>query len=178
MAETVSAQHLVEELNECFIAFDRIIDEYGLEKIKTIGDSYMCACGIPSAVEDHALRTVRAAIAITKYTQDHNEKRKERGLVPWELRIGIHSGPVIAGVVGRRKFAYDIWGSSVNIASRLEANGQEGKVNISEVTYQLIKDKFQCSYRGKIKAKNIGDVDMYFVEKELVTDGQLQSVPS
>jgi adenylate cyclase len=167
MADTVSAQQLVEELNECFVAFDQIIEENGLEKIKTIGDAYMCACGIPTPVEDSALRTVRAGLAIQHYIIDYNEKRIARGLSPWELRIGIHTGPVIAGVVGKKKFAYDIWGNAVNIAARLEANGEEGKVNISEATFQLIKENYECYYRGKIKAKNIGDVDMYFVEREI-----------
>jgi adenylate cyclase len=168
MADTVSAQQLVEELNECFIAFDEIIEKNGLEKIKTIGDAYMCACGIPVPIEEHALRTVNAALQIQEYISRYNENRRAKGLAAWELRIGIHSGPVIAGVVGRKKFAYDIWGNAVNIAARLEANGLEGKVNISDATYQLVKDHYQCFYRGKILAKNIGDVDMYFVEKEIV----------
>jgi adenylate cyclase len=167
MADTVSAQQLVEDLNECFVAFDQIIDQHGLEKIKTIGDAYMCACGIPTPVADHALLTVRAAIAIQDYIRDYNEKRVTRGLGLWELRIGIHTGPVIAGVVGKKKFAYDIWGNAVNIAARLEANGLEGKVNISQATFQLVKDEYECFYRGKINAKNIGDVDMYFVEKAI-----------
>jgi adenylate cyclase len=167
IAETLSAQHLVADLNECFIAFDKIIEEFGLEKIKTIGDAYMCACGIPSEVADHPQRTVRAALAIQKYIEDENTSRRERGAAIWELRIGIHTGPVIAGVVGKKKFAYDIWGNAVNLASRLETNGKEGKVNISESTYELVKDSFDCVYRGKIYAKNIGDVSMYFVEKEI-----------
>jgi adenylate cyclase len=167
MADTVSAQQLVAELNECFVAFDQIIEDHGLEKIKTIGDAYMCACGIPTPIPDNALRTVRAGLAIQNYIVDYNEKRLSRGLSPWELRIGIHTGPVIAGVVGKKKFAYDIWGNAVNIAARLEANGEEGKVNISDATFQLIKGEYDCYYRGKINAKNIGDVDMYFVEKEI-----------
>jgi adenylate cyclase len=170
IAEVLSAQELVADLNECFIAFDRIIEEFGLEKIKTIGDAYMCACGIPTSIPDHPLRTVRAALAIQKYIETENESRRARGTNLWELRIGIHTGPVIAGVVGRKKFAYDIWGNAVNLASRLESNGKEGKVNISESTYYLIKDHFDCEYRGKIYAKNIGDVDMYFVEKEILAE--------
>jgi adenylate cyclase len=167
MSEFMSAQDLVAELNECFIAFDEIIGEYGLEKIKTIGDAYMCACGIPTPIDDHPARTVRAALAIQKYIADQNEKRIVRGTQLWELRIGIHTGPVIAGVVGRKKFAYDIWGSTVNVANRLESNGLEGKVNISEATYQLIKEEFECRHRGKITAKSLGEVDMYFVERDL-----------
>jgi adenylate cyclase len=167
MAESMSAQRLVEELNNCFIAFDEIIELHGLEKIKTIGDAYMCACGIPSAVPDHALRTVRAALDIQQYIRQQNNIRKEKGETAWELRIGINTGSLIAGVVGRKKFAYDIWGNAVNIAARLEANGSEGKVNISNSTYQLIKDEYECHYRGKITAKNMGEVDMYFVENEI-----------
>jgi len=177
IAETLSAQDLVADLNQCFIAFDKIIDEFGLEKIKTIGDAYMCACGIPSEVEDHPQRTVRAALAIQKYIDDENASRKERGAAIWELRIGIHTGPVIAGVVGKKKFAYDIWGNAVNLASRLETNGKEGKVNISETTYDLVKESFECVYRGKIYAKNIGDVSMYFVEKEIQPAEVVNSIP-
>lgn len=176
IAEVLSAQDLVADLNECFIAFDRIIEEHGLEKIKTIGDAYMCACGIPTSIPDHPLRTVRAALAIQKYIETENEVRRARGSNLWELRIGIHTGPVIAGVVGRKKFAYDIWGNAVNLASRLETNGKEGKVNISESTYYLIKDHFECEYRGKIYAKNIGDVDMYFVEKEILAEGVTRTI--
>jgi len=174
IAETLSAQHLVAELNECFTAFDNIVEAHGLEKIKTIGDAYMCACGIPSPVEDHPIRTVRAALAMQQYINSENEKRAAKGYSLWEIRVGIHSGPVVAGVVGKKKFAYDIWGNAVNIAARLEANGYEGRVNISDSTYQLVKDKFQCHYRGKIMAKNIGDVDMYFVDKE-ITEAEVSS---
>lgn len=167
IAETLPPQQLVKELNECFIAFDNIIEELGLEKIKTIGDAYMCACGIPTVMEDHAVIAVRAAIAIQKYIDERNRLSAESGVTPFEIRIGIHTGPVVAGVVGRKKFAYDIWGNAVNIAARLEANGAEGKVNVSNATYELIKSHFKCQYRGKINAKNIGDVDMYFVEEEI-----------
>lgn len=164
IAETLPPQQLVKELNECFIAFDKIIEDLGMEKIKTIGDSYMCASGIPGKMEDHAIVAVQAALAIEKYIQERNRSSATTGITPFEIRIGIHTGPVVAGVVGRKKFAYDIWGNAVNIAARLEANGQEGKVNISDTTYQLVKGQYRCQYRGKINAKNIGDVDMYFVE--------------
>lgn len=165
IAEELSAQDLVAELNECFVAFDEIIERYGLEKIKTIGDAYMCASGIPTPSADHAHNAVLAAIAIQEYIADSNRKRIQKGAVMWELRIGIHSGPVVAGVVGRKKFAYDIWGNTVNIANRLESSGAVGRVNISSATYNLIKDSFDCEYRGKIHAKNMGEVEMYFVEK-------------
>lgn len=169
IAEGLSAQELVAELNECFVAFDDIIERFGLEKIKTIGDAYMCAAGIPTPSDDHAFRAVSAALAIQQYISENNRRREKRGAVLWELRIGIHSGPVVAGVVGRKKFAYDIWGNTVNIAARLETSGEVGRVNISSATHFLVKDSFKCKYRGKIQAKNMGEVEMYFVE-ELAVD--------
>ncbi|MEO5602088.1 MAG: adenylate/guanylate cyclase domain-containing protein [Cyclobacteriaceae bacterium] len=166
IAEGLSAQDLVAELNECFVAFDDITEKFGLEKIKTIGDAYMCASGIPTPIDNHAQNAVMAALAIQQYIAKNNLKRKERGSVSWELRIGIHSGPLVAGVVGRKKFAYDIWGNTVNIANRLESSGEVGRVNISSATYHLVKGSFNCQYRGKILAKNMGEVEMYFVENE------------
>jgi len=166
-ADKLSPQELVEELNSCFIAFDNIIEKYNLEKIKTIGDSYMCAGGIPSPDEMRAHNIIKASLEIQDYIFMNNMRRKEAGLEPWDLRIGIHIGPVVAGVVGRKKYAYDIWGSTVNIASRMESNGAAGQVNISASAYELIKNDFICSYRGKIYAKNVGEIDMYFVEREI-----------
>lgn len=168
IADTYSPQDLVAELNEYFIAFDNIIEKYNLEKIKTIGDSYMCAGGIHTNTERHPYDIVKASIEIQEQVRLRNEKRKKSGLPAWDLRIGIHSGPLVAGVVGRKKYAYDIWGSTVNIASRMESNGEPGKVNISAATFELVKDKFSCSYRGQIFAKNVGDIDMYFVKQEIV----------
>lgn len=160
---------LVEQLNTCFKAFDQIIEKYELEKIKTIGDAYMCAGGIPTPDNQHAYKMVKASLAIQAYVTEYNQQREERGEEPWELRIGIHAGPVVAGVVGMKKYAYDIWGSTVNIASRMESNSAPGQVNISSAVYELIKDRFICSHRGKIYAKNVGDVDMYFVQHEIDT---------
>ena len=167
IADKMTPQDLVEELNKCFIAFDHIIGKYNLEKIKTIGDAYMCAGGIPSPDNRHAYNMVRASLEIQEYIAENNKRKLEAGLEAWDLRLGLHVGPIVAGVVGKRKYAYDIWGSTVNIASRMESNGEPGRVNISATTYELIKDEFECSYRGKIYAKNVGDIDMYFVEREI-----------
>jgi adenylate cyclase len=164
---------LVAELNEYFMAFDEIIVKHNLEKIKTIGDAYMCAGGIPSANETHALDAVKAAIAMQAYMQKRQLEKSLTGIAGWELRIGIHTGPVVAGVVGKKKYAYDIWGDTVNIASRMESNGEPGKVNISAATHRQISDHYQCLHRGKISAKNIGEIDMYFVEST-VKDSQLK----
>ena len=167
IADKMAPQELVEELNTCFMAFDEIMGKYNLEKIKTIGDSYMCAGGIPTPDKDHVFNMIKASLDIKDYIIQNNKRRGEAGLEPWYLRIGIHVGPVVAGVVGKKKYAYDIWGGTVNIASRMESNGEPGKVNISSATYELIKDKYDCIYRGKISAKNIGEIDMYFIEKEI-----------
>ena len=167
IADALSPQEVVSELNACFIAFDEIMERHNLEKIKTIGDSYMCAGGIPTENDSHPVNIVRAGLEIRDWMKKWNEGRKELNLHPWELRIGIHVGPVVAGVVGRKKYAYDIWGSTVNIASRIESSGHPGMVNISEAAYNLVKDQFTCFYRGKISAKSIGEIDMYFVEKEV-----------
>jgi len=166
LTDHMSPAELVAELDACFNVFDEIIAKHNLEKIKTIGDSYMCASGIPVEDEMYVLKIVRAGLEIQQYIVSNNEKRLEKGLEPWYLRIGIHVGPVVAGVVGKMKYAYDIWGSTVNIASRMESNGEPGKVNISAATYELIKDYYDCSHRGKISAKNVGEVDMYFIQHE------------
>jgi class 3 adenylate cyclase len=168
IADKLSPGELVENLNECFIEFDSIIEKYKLEKIKTIGDSYMCAGNIPSPDPDHVYKIVKAALEIQASIEMNNLCRIEKKFDPWEIRIGIHVGPVVAGVVGKKKYAYDIWGSAVNIASRMESNGTPGKVNISANTYELIKNRFDCTYRGKLNAKNLGDLDMYYVENEKI----------
>lgn len=178
IAEKMTPEELVKDLNDCFVAFDRIIEKHKLEKIKTIGDSYMCAGGIPTPDLSHPLRMVQAALEIQEYMKQYNEKRMQIGLEPMEMRIGIHVGPVVAGVVGKKKYAYDIWGNTVNIASRMESNGAPGMVNISAATYDLIKEKYICKHRGKIYAKNVGDVDMYFVQREItISENSLVSTP-
>lgn len=164
MSEHLTAQELVNEINYCYSAFDNIITKHGIEKIKTIGDSYMCAGGLPVANNTNAEATVRAALDIRDFILNEKQKREAEGKLFFEIRIGCNTGPVVAGIVGIKKFAYDIWGDTVNIASRMESSGEPGKVNISGSTYELVKDKFSCTYRGKIEAKNKGMIDMYFVE--------------
>lgn len=164
IAEKLTPQDLVEELNTCFVAFDNIIEKHNLEKIKTIGDAYMCAGGIPKPNEENPFDVVKAALEIRDFMEELRAKRMAKGLELWELRIGIHTGPIIAGVVGKNKFAYDIWGDAVNIASRMESSGIPGEVNISGATYEIVKDHFACKHRGKVPAKNKGEIDMYLVE--------------
>lgn len=162
-SEHLDAEELLKILNLYYSAFDRIVSEHKLEKIKTIGDSYMCAGGLPIPDANHAINTVNAALQIQKFIETVNRDKKEKGQKYFECRIGIHSGSVIAGIVGTKKFAYDIWGDNVNIASRMETTSEAGKINISGNTYALIKDQFDCEYRGQIEAKNRGLIDMYFV---------------
>ncbi len=163
----MTPEDLVEELNTFFHAFDSISEEHNLEKIKTIGDAYMCAGGIPKTNDTHPFDAIKAGLAMQQFMADNNAKLIAEGKKPWNLRVGIHTGPVVAGVVGKKKYAYDIWGNAVNLASRMESNGEVGKVNISAITYELVKDKYKCHYRGKISAKNVGEVDMYFIESEI-----------
>jgi class 3 adenylate cyclase len=153
------ADRMVAELNEIFEAFDNISDACGVEKIKTIGDAYMAASGLPKPCSDHAHRCVRAGLLMINYLEERNRATAFK----WSLRVGIHSGPVVAGVVGKRKYAYDIWGDTVNIASRMESAGETGRVNISAYTYDLIRGEFDCEYRGKLDARGKGNLDMYFV---------------
>jgi class 3 adenylate cyclase len=150
---------LVAEIHRNFTAFDEIMERNGLEKIKTIGDAYMAVCGLPNVDPDHAIKTIQAAIEI----RDWMVKNSGR----FQIRMGVHSGPVVAGIVGVKKYAFDIWGDTVNTAARMEQNSEAGKINISGTTYELIKNKFDCEYRGMIRAKNKGEIDMYFVNSTL-----------
>jgi len=163
-SEKLTPEELVAEINNCYSEFDRIITKYGIEKIKTIGDSYMCAGGLPVTNTTHPVDVVTAGLEMVQFIEKSKNERIAQGLPYFELRLGIHTGPVVAGIVGIKKFAYDIWGDTVNTASRMESSGSVGKVNISGSTYELVKDKFTCTHRGKVEAKNKGVIDMYFVE--------------
>ena len=164
LASEVSPTELIQTLNEFYSAFDDIIERHDLEKIKTIGDSYMCAGGLPTENTKNAIDAVAAACEIQEWVAKWNEGPIDKGLGRWDVRIGIHTGRLIAGVIGKKKFAYDVWGDAVNVAARIESGGETGKVNISKATYELIKDKYCCKYRGKVEAKGKGEVDMYFVD--------------
>jgi len=164
IAEKLTPVKLVTQLDEVFGAFDNIIAKYGMEKIKTIGDAYMCASGLPLADNENAIKSVKAALDMQQYIKEFAAGNKIQNLPVFEIRIGIHTGPLVAGVVGSKKFAYDIWGDAVNLASQMEQHSEAGKVNISGETYSLVKDAFNCTHRGKIEAKSKGQVDMYFVE--------------
>lgn len=164
---TLSAADLIGEINHCFKAFDLICEKYGVEKIKTIGDAYMAAGGLPVPSSDSVQNTILAALEMQSYMTHRIAEKEASDGFTFEMRLGIHTGPVVAGIVGVKKFQYDIWGDTVNTASRMESNGAVGKVNISQDTYELIKDDpgFTFEHRGKIQAKGKGAVDMWFAEK-------------
>lgn len=164
IAATMPPEEVVKELNECFMKFDEIAEKYHLEKIKTIGDSYMCAGGLPVKNSTHPFDAVSAGKEILAYIDQRNKLLQAQGKKPWPIRIGIHTGELVAGVVGKRKFAYDIWGDTVNVASRMETNSESGHINISEATYKLVNEKFHCHYRGELEVKNKGKMGMYTVD--------------
>ncbi len=160
IAEQMNPEKLIDELDRFFFHFDSVVEKYHIEKIKTIGDAYMAAGGIPMKNRSNPVEVVLAALEM----QHHMSYLKQTKVDFWDLRIGIHTGPVIAGVVGHKKRSYDIWGDTVNTASRMESSGEAGKVNISGETYQLVREYFLCEYRGKLPVKYKGNLDMYFVK--------------
>lgn len=163
VAESTTPEHLVKTLDYYFTQFDKITSHYQLEKIKTIGDSYMCVGGLPSPNSSSPRDVMNAAIEMAQFVEQV-KKEKPENIIPFDIRLGINTGPVVAGVVGTKKFQYDIWGNTVNLASRMESSSIAGKINISENTYRLVKDDFECNYRGEIEAKNGQKLKMYFVE--------------
>jgi predicted ATPase/class 3 adenylate cyclase len=163
-SEKLSPEELVNIIDTCFKKFDEIISRHHIEKIKTIGDAYLCVSGLPDNKDHNAENVVKAAMEIVEVIRDFQLRENEKGF--FNIRIGIHTGPLIAGVVGNKKFAYDIWGDTVNTAARMEQNSEPNRINISQSTYELVKDKFSCSFRGKQPAKNKGMIEMYFVEGE------------
>lgn len=174
LAESFTPQQLIEELNHCFSRFDEIAERHKIEKIKTIGDAYMAVGGLPKPNRTHAIDCILAALEIEHFINEMMIERVEKGSPFWQIRIGINSGDLVAGVIGLEKFAYDVWGDTVNTASRLESSGEAGRINISKSTFELVKDFFDFEYRGLVSAKNKGEIEMYFVigiRAELSNDG-------
>lgn len=165
-SKRMSAELLVDEIHYCFSAFDNIIQKYRVEKIKTIGDAYLCVTGLPVSNYTHAVDMIRAAFEMRDFMIARKKEKEAKGEIPFELRIGIHTGPVVAGIVGIRKFQYDIWGDTVNTANRVESLSVPGNVNISQSTYELVKDMpdFEFENRGKVDVKGKGEMEMYYVE--------------
>ena len=163
IAEETNPEVLIDELDKFFFHFDSVVEKFGIEKIKTIGDAYMCAGGIPEKNRTNPVEVILAALEMRSYMNKLKETSEVEGMKYWDIRIGIHTGTVVAGVVGQKKLSYDIWGDTVNTASRMESSGEAGKINISGTTYEFVKEFFSCEYRGKMPVKYKGELEMYFV---------------
>ena len=163
IAEETNPEILIDELDKFFFHFDSVVEKYGIEKIKTIGDAYMCAGGIPERNRTNPVEVILAALEMQNYMNRLKASAELEGLKFWDIRIGIHTGTVVAGIVGQKKLSYDIWGDTVNTASRMESSGEAGKINISGTTYEFVKDFFVCEHRGKMPVKYKGEIDMYFI---------------
>ena len=163
LTETMSPQNLIDLLHQCFCKFDSIVAKHGVEKIKTIGDAYMCVAGATGDQEDHAKRLCMAALEMIGYLKKTNQTREKLRMPTWDMRIGIHSGPVIAGVVGENKFTFDVWGDAVNIAALMEQNSERGRVNVSESTQHRVSQEFQLEDRGFVHTGKKGDLRMFFI---------------
>lgn len=177
-SEQLSARELVDEINTCFEAFDRIVDKYGIEKIKTIGDSYMAAGGIPVPTALSVQNTVKAGLEMQAFIIKRKAELEAKGLPAFSMRVGIHTGPVVAGIVGVKKFQYDIWGDTVNTASRMESAGEVGKVNVSQATYEIVNDRFEFISRGEIQVKGNSEVNMYFAYEKKVMVSLVDGKPT
>jgi adenylate cyclase len=164
IAEEMNPEVLIDELDKFFFHFDSVVEKYGIEKIKTIGDAYMCAGGIPEKNRTNPVEVILAALEMKSYMKKLKDTSELEGMKFWDIRMGIHTGTVVAGVVGQKKLSYDIWGDTVNTASRMESSGEAGKINISGTTYEFVKEFFTCEYRGKMPVKYKGELEMYFVE--------------
>jgi class 3 adenylate cyclase len=165
LAEGLAPWQLIDTLDQYFSAFDEISQRHRLEKLKTVGDSYMCAGGLPDENRTHVFDSCLAALEMQAFVTRMNRERRKLRLPVWDMRIGINTGFVMAGVVGRRKFTYDVWGNTVNVASRMESSGEEGRTNISEAVWDRVKNLFECEPRGFIEAKNKGKLAMYFLNR-------------
>ena len=163
VAATCGARELVDELNDCFCHFDWVVGKHGVEKLKTIGDGYLAVSGMPFAAPDDALRLLRAAFEIRDFMAERKAEHKREGQPCWDVRLGLHLGPLVAGVVGVRKLAYDVWGDTVNTASRIESAGEPGRINVSAAYYERVRDLVVAEHRGFIGCKNKGEVEMYFI---------------
>ena len=161
-SQNLEPEELVDSVDHYFSKFDEIVERHGLEKIKTIGDAYMCAGGLPEPDDEHVYKIIEVAFEFIRFLEESKSEMK-KNITPFDVRIGLNTGPVVAGVVGTKKFAYDIWGDTVNVASRMESNSEPGRINVSQNTYELIKDRYECQYRGEIEVKNHGSMRMYFV---------------